>query len=154
MTVRDMVSYQIAQQNNNLRAKSQEGSGHKCGDTPGVDWGIEGMCLNCYGEHANDIVELPDSVTQQIKNAALRSAKDGYGVNDRDDLSSLVKSYIRTVPVDKRLATSRTMQKTWFAEVDRIGQYIHSQDPNWKVWGQKYDLSILDNYQQGIDTTA
>jgi hypothetical protein len=46
------------------------------------------------------------------------------------------------------------MQKTWFAEVDRIGQYIHSQDPNWKAWGQKYDLSILDNYQQGIDTTA
>jgi hypothetical protein len=112
------------------------------------------MCLNCYGEHANDTVDLPESVTQQIKNAALRSAKDGYGVNDRDDLSSLVKSYIRTVPVDKRLATSRTMQRTWFDEVDRIGQYIHSQDPSWKVWGQKYDLGILDNYQQGIDTTA
>ena len=49
------------------------------------------------------------------------------------------------------MAASQTMQKVWQDEVDRIGQYIHSKDPNWTTWGQKFDLSILDDYKQGID---
>lgn len=112
---------------------------------------IEGMCLNCYGEHKNDPVELSDSVVKQVKDAAFASAKDGYGWNDTDYLSPIVKSYIKTVDVDKRLASSTALQKVWKEEVDRIGWYIHSKDPSWTVWGQHFDLSILDGYRQGID---
>lgn len=115
---------------------------------------IEGMCLNCYGEHKNDPVELSDSVVKQVKDAAFASAKDGYGWNDTDYLSPIVKSYIKTVDVDKRLASSTALQKVWKEEVDRIGWYIHSKDPSWTVWGQHFDLSILDGYRQGIDVKA
>ena len=112
----------------------------------------EGMCLNCYGDHKNDPVDLPDSVVQQVKDLALTSAKDHYGWNDTPYFSNFVRSYIPTVKeVDKRLATSTALQKVWRDEVDRIGWYIHSKNPNWTNWGQHFDLSILDDYRQGID---
>ena len=115
---------------------------------------IEGMCLNCYGEHKNDPVELPDSVVQQVKDAALAAAKDDYGWNNADYVGPVVKSYIKTIDVDKRLASSTALYKVYREETDRIGWYIHSQNPNWTNWGQHYDLSILDGYRQGIDVRA
>ena len=155
MTVRQMVTAQYAEQYSRARANAQQGTGHKCGYKFGPAYGIEGMCMTCYGEHAHEIVEVSDSVVQQVKAAALKSAKENYGIRSGpDDLGNIIKSYIQTVDVDKRLASSWTLQQIWFAEVDRIGQYIHSQDPSWTMWGQAYDTSILDNYQQGIDVTA
>ena len=154
MTVRELVTAQYAEQYSRTRANAQQGTGHKCGYKFGPAYGIEGMCMTCYGEHAHEIVEVSDKVVQQVKDAALQSAKDGYGYNDTDYLSRIIRNYIQTVDVDKRLASKYTLQQIWSAEADRIGRYIHSQDPNWTMWGQAYDTSILDNYQQGIDVTA
>ena len=91
---------------------------------------------------------------QQVKDAVFASVKEDYGYNDSHPLSDIIKSYVQTVDVDKRLASSRALNRAWFDEVDRIGQYIHSKDPNWTNWGQKFDLSILDGYKQGIDVKA
>ena len=115
---------------------------------------IEGLCLHCYGDHVNDKVELSDSVVKQIKDAALASAKDGYGWNDTDYIHPIMKNYVVTVEPEKRLAANRAMRQVWKEEVDRIGWYIHSQNPSWTTWGQPFNLSILDGYTQGIDVKA
>lgn len=154
MTVREMVTAQYAERYSSNRANAQQGE-DVCGcERFGDAYGIKGMCMSCYGEHAHEIVEVSDEVVQQVKAAALQSSKDGYGHNDTDYLNSIIRSYIQTVDVDKRLASSWTLTQIWFDEVDRIGQYIHSQDPSWTMWGQAYDTSILDNYQQGVDVKA
>lgn len=154
MTVREMATAQLAERYNSTRANAQQGTGHKCGYKFGPAYGIEGMCMTCYGEHAHEITDVSDEVTKQVKAAALQAAKDGYGVSDTDYINSIIRSYIQTVPVDKRMASAYTLQELWFEEVDRIGWYIHSQDPSWTMWGQAYDTSILDNYQQGVDVKA
>ena len=152
MTVREMVVAQKTQEYHKPTAAEIEAAhqrGHKMAEH------IEGMCLNCYGAHKYDKVELSDSVVQQVKDAAFASAKDGYGWNDTDYLSPIVKSYVKTVDVDKRLASSYSLQKVWREEVDRIGWYIHSKDPSWTVWGQHFDTSILDDYKQSqLDVRA
>lgn len=158
MTVREIVTAQYAEQYSRTRANAQQGEDEcvcKRFAKLGEAYGIEGMCMSCYGEHAREIVEVSDEVTQQIKAAALKCAKENYGIRSGpDDLGDIIKSYIKTVDVDKRLASSWTLQQIWYDEVDRIGWYIHSQDPSWTMWGQAYDTSILDNYQQGFDVTA
>ena len=152
MTVREMVTAQYAERYSRNRASMQDG---ECGCKRfGAAYGIEGMCMTCYGEHAHDAVELSDSVVQQVKAAALQAAKDGYGVSDTDYLGTIIRNYVQTVDVDKRLASKNALQEIWFEEVDRIGWYIHSKDPSWTMWGQAYDTSILGNYQQGIDVKA
>ena len=159
MTVREMVTAQYAERYSRSRANAQQGE-HECAckrfrHLGEAYAGIEGMCMSCYGEHAREIVEVSDEVTQQIKDAALKCAKENYGIRSGpDDLGDIIKNYIRTVDVDRRLASSWTLQQIWYAEVDRIGWYIHSQDPSWTMWGQAYDTSILDNYQQGVDVKA
>ena len=152
MTIREMVIAQKTQEYHRATPAEIEAA-HKRMDKQLQDMGfaIEGMCVNCYGDHENDPVELSASVIQQVKDAALESSKDGYGWNDTDYLSPIVKSYIKTVDVDKRLASSKALQQVWFEECDRIGWYIHSKDPNWTTWGQHFDTSILDDYKQGID---
>ena len=145
MTIRQMAAAQRTQESTVSKTDSATG-GHR--HMPGE---IDGMCLNCYGEHKHDKFDLPDSVSTQLKDPVLKSLKDGYGWNDTDYFSPIVKNYIVTVDPEKRMAASQTMQKVWQDEVDRIGQYIHSKDPNWTTWGQKFDLSILDDYKQGID---
>lgn len=157
MTVREMaVAQRMQEYEKNKPTEAEKEAAHKRIDKQLQDMGyaIEGMCLNCYGAHKHDKVELPDSVVQQVKDAAFASAKDGYGWNDTDYLSPIVKSYVKTVAVDKRLASSYSLEKVWREEVDRIGWYIHSKDPSWTVWGQHFDVSILDDYKQGIDVKA
>ena len=147
MTVRQMaVAQRMQEYNKQTVPATRDGHRHLLG--------LEGMCVNCYGSHKDDPVELSASVVQQVKDAALASAKDNYGWNDTPYLSNIVKSYVPTVAVDERLASSWALQRVWREEVDRIGQYIHSKDPNWTVWGQHFDLSILDDYKQGIDVKA
>ena len=155
MTIRQMAVAQRTQEYHRATPAEIEAAHHRI-EKQAVAMGymIEGMCLHCYGDHKDDPVELSDPVVQQVKDAALASSKDGYGWNDTDYLSPIVKSYIKTVDVDKRLASSTALQKVWKDECDRIGWYIHSQDPSWTVWGQHFDTSILDGYKQGIDVKA
>ena len=157
MTVRQMAVAQRMQEYNATKpTETEKEAAHKRMDKQLQDMGfaIEGMCLHCYGDHKNDEVELSDSVVQQVKDAALASKKDGYGWNSTDYLSPLIKSYIQTIDVDKRLAASTALQQVWKDESDRIGWSIHSQDPNWTTWGQHFDYSNLDGYKQGIDVKA
>ena len=159
MTVREMVTSQLAERYNRSRANAQQGE-HECAckrfrHLGEAYAGIEGLCMNCYGEHAHEITDVSDAVVQQMKDTALRAAKENYGMQSGpNEMAELIKSYVRTLPVDKRMAAKYTLQEIWFAEVDRIGWYIHSQDPSWTMWGQAYDTSILDNYQQGVDVKA
>ena len=153
MTIRQMALVQSIQKSGpgyHTAAEIEEAhrSAHKQAGT------IEGMCVNCYGDHIHDKVELSDSAVQQVKDLVLTSAKDGYGWNDTPYLNDFTRSYVQTVAVDKRLATSRALQQTWREEVNRLGWYIHSKNPNWTSWGQPFNLSILDDYKQGIDVKA
>lgn len=69
-------------------------------------------------------------------------AKDNYGWNDTPYLNNFIRSYIPTVSnVDKRLATSAALTKVWREEVDRIGWYIYSQDPNCISLGDWYGFT-------------
>ena len=159
MTVREMVTAQAAERYSRSRANVQQGE-HECAckrfrHLGEAYAGIEGLCMNCYGEHAHEITDVSNEVVQQIKDAALRAAKENYGMRSGpNEMAEITKSYIRTLPVDKRMAAQNTLRQVWYEELDRIGHYIHSQDPSWTVWGQAYDTSILDNYQQGVDVKA
>ncbi|MBD5148010.1 MAG: hypothetical protein HDT19_04390 [Oscillibacter sp.] len=116
MTVGEMaVAQRMQEYEKSKPTEAEKEAAHKRIDKQLQDMGyaIEGMCLNCYGAHKHDKVELPDSVVQQVKDAAFASAKDGYGWNDTDYLSPIVKSYVKTVAVDKRLASSYSLEKVW-----------------------------------------
>lgn len=48
-------------------------------------------------------------------------------------------------------AAFNTINKVWENKMDRIGGYIKEKDPNWTVWGDRFDVSILDDYKAGLN---
>jgi len=106
-------------------------------------------------------VSLPDETTKRIQELALMDAKNSAGTREdgeanmpvlsQKDRLGLVQGEIRKFAPSKRAAAFNTINKVWENEMDRIGAYIKEKDPDWIAWGDKFDVSILDDYKAGIN---
>lgn len=106
-------------------------------------------------------VSLSDETTKKIQALALEDAKNSAGgqesgetdrpASSRTDRLSLVQDEVQKYAPSKRPAALNTINKVWQSELDRIGEHIREKDPNWAVWGDKFDVSVLDDYKAGIN---
>ena len=109
-------------------------------------------------------VSLSDETTKRIQDLALRDARNSAGTQEggeadaantsalsRKDRFDMIQGEVRKFAPSKRAAAFNTINKVWENEMDRIGAYIKEKDPNWTIWGDKFDASILDDYKAGIN---
>ena len=109
-------------------------------------------------------VSLSDETTKKIQQLALSDAKNSAGVQEDGkteaantsvlswkDRLSMIQEEVQKFAPSKRAAALNTINKVWGNEMDRIGAYIKEKDPNWTIWGDKFDTSILDDYKPGIN---
>lgn len=105
-------------------------------------------------------VSLSDETTKKIQELALMDAKNSIGtVADTSALSqkdrlSMIQEEVQKFAPSKRAAAFNTINKVWENEMDRIGAYIKEKNPDWTTWGDKFDVSILDDYKAGVNVWA
>ena len=142
MTITQMVQSQQRQRIGELVQKQQ--------DKPHINpYGTPGMSLNDAGDYRK-IVPVDKSVVQQVKQIAFNHMKNSYGVSDGEDISKVIRDYTMSLAPEKRLSASWTLNEIFQSEATRLGEFVHQQDPNWN-WGKPFDISILDDYRQGVD---
>lgn len=111
-------------------------------------------------------VNLGDETTKKIQDLALRDAKASAGTQDggetdaaasalsKKDRLDLIQGEVQKFSPSRRAAALNTINKVWQSEMDRIGEHIKQNDPNWTMWGDKFDVGILDDYKAGITVWA
>lgn len=143
MTISQMVQSRQQQRIGELSQK-QQGKPHV------NPYGTPGMSLNEAGDF-RQIVSVDEKVVQQVKQIAFDHMKNGYGVSNGEDISQFIKNYAMSVEPEKRLSASWTLNEIFHGEAERLGRFVQQQNPGWN-WGDAFDTSILDSYQQGIDS--
>lgn len=106
-------------------------------------------------------VSLSDETTKKIQALALEDAKNSAGPQEggeantsalsRADRLSMVQDEVQKFAPSRRAAALNTINKVWQNELDRIGEHIKEKDPNWTVWGDKFDVGVLDDYKAGVN---
>lgn len=109
-------------------------------------------------------VSLSDETTKKIQELALIDAKNSAGTGEnggadmanmsvlsRKDRLSTIQEEVQKYAPSKRAAAFNTINKVWEGELDRIGVYIKEKDPDWTIWGDQFDASILDDYKAGVN---
>lgn len=103
-------------------------------------------------------VSLSDETTKKIQELALEDAKSSAGAREGDapvftraDRMSMIQDEVQKFAPSKRTAALNTINKVWQNELDRIGEHIKEKDPNWTVWGDQFDVGVLDDYKAGIN---
>ena len=106
-------------------------------------------------------VTLSDETTKRIQALALTDAKNSAGAQgdggtntsalSQGDRISAIREEVQKYAPSKRAAAFNTINKVWENELDRIGAYIKEKDPDWTMWGDKFDAGILDDYKAGIN---
>lgn len=105
-------------------------------------------------------VNLSDETTKKIQELALMDAKNSAGAQEDGKTGSvlsqterldMIRDEVQKFAPSKRAAAFNTINKVWNNEMDRIGEYIKEKDPNWTMWGDKFDASILNDYKAGIN---
>lgn len=145
MTVTQMVRNQRQQRIGELA----QGAGSKPHVNP---YGVPGMSLNDAGDYRKT-VPVDEEVVRQVKQLAFDHMKKGYGVSDGEDISAVIRNYTLSLSPEERLSASWTLNEVFHSEAARLGEFVHRQDPSWD-WGKPFDVSILDGYRQGVDTTV
>ena len=143
MTITQIVQNQQHQRISEISQKTQ-GKAHV------NPYGTPGMSLNDASDYRK-IVPVDEGVVQQVKQIAFNHMKNSYGVSDGEDISKVIRDYTMTLAPEKRLSASWTLNEIFHSEATRLGEFVHQHDPSWD-WGKPFDTSILDDYQQGIDT--
>ena len=139
MTITQMVQRQQQQRSGQLA--QQQGKAHV------NPYGTPGMSLNDAGDYQK-MVPVDEGVVRQVKQIAFDHMKNGYGVSDGEDISKVIRDYAMSLPPEKRLSASWTLNEIFHSEAARLGEYVHQQDPGWD-WGKPFDTSILDGCRQG-----
>ncbi|MCM1148591.1 MAG: hypothetical protein NC319_00690 [Butyricicoccus sp.] len=108
-------------------------------------------------------VTLSDETTKKIQELALSDAKNSAGAQEggetdaaasalsKKDRLDMIQGEVQRFAPSRRAAALNTINKVWESELDRIGEHIKGRDPNWTMWGDKFDVSILDDYKAGIN---
>ena len=143
MTITELVKSQQQQRIGEL-SRQRQGKPHV------NPYGTPGMSLN-DAEGWRNIVPVDEGVARQVKQIAFDHMKNGYGVSDGEDISKVIRDYAMSLPPEKRLSASWTLNEIFHDEAARLGEFVHRHDPDWD-WGKPFDTGILDGYQQGVDT--
>lgn len=109
-------------------------------------------------------VSLSDETTKKIQELALEDAKNSAGAreggetdpantsaNSRKDRLSMIQEEVQKFAPSKRAAAFNTINKVWENELERIGAHIKEKDPTWTIWGDKFDVGVLDDYKAGVN---
>lgn len=106
-------------------------------------------------------VSLSDETTKKIQELALRDAKNSAGAQEsgeantsalsKKDRLDIIQEEVQKFAPAKRAAAFNTINRVWENELERIGSYIKEKDPDWTIWGDKFDVSILDDYKPGVN---
>lgn len=70
-----------------------------------------------------------------------------------DELANIVISYYSQIPVEDRVHAVRTLDNIRREEAYCLVGFVQLKIPGWQE-GQAFDISILKDYKQGIDTHA
>jgi len=109
-------------------------------------------CMNVTGMKASDFKDVPVSkeVETQVKDIAFQHMKRNYGMTDpnRSDLADAIKAYISKIPEQDRVHAARAVTRIHREEAIKLEGFVKSRVPGWQ-YGQAFDTSILDEYQQG-----
>ncbi len=113
--------------------------------------------LDITGMTAADrkIVSVSKEAEQTVRDMALEDMKKYYGMSgpDGNNLGNFIKSYYKQIPPSDRANASWTLQQMHREEVYRLYDFVRSRIPGWEI-GQKFDTSILEEYQRGVDVKA
>ena len=142
MTITEMVQNQQQQRGREL-AQKQSGKPHV------NPYGTPGMSLNNAGDFRKTVA-VDENVVQQVKQIAFDHMKNGYGMSNGEDISQVIKNYVLSIEPEQRLSASWTLNEIFHKEAVRLGDFVQQQNPGWN-WGEAFDTSILDNYQQGFN---
>lgn len=112
----------------------------------------EGMDITGRTDHRR-IIPVDEEIVNKIKSLAFDDMVKNGGMSDGEEESQIIKSYIMTLPPEKRAAAGWTLNQISLQEADRLGEYIHQRDPSWN-WGMPVKPGILDYYQSGTDVFA
>lgn len=109
-------------------------------------------------------VSLSDETTKKIQELALSDAKNSAGAQEsgkadaantsalsQKNRLSMIQEEVQKFAPSKRAAAFNTINRVWENELERIGAYIKEKDSDWTVWGDKFDISILDDYEAGVN---
>ena len=101
------------------------------------------------------IVPVSKEAEQTVRDMALEDMKKYYSMSgpDGNNLGNFIKSYYKQIPPSDRANASWTLQQMHRDEAYRLCDFVRSRIPGWEI-GQKFDTSILDEYQQGVDVKA
>ncbi len=97
---------------------------------------------------------ISEEATADMQKLALQDAISSVGntsASEQLNRMTVIQDHLDNVAPSKRAAALNSMNKVWESELDRIGEYIKEQDPNWKNWGDQFDVKILDGYQPGLN---
>lgn len=150
MTITEMARFM--QQNNkaqNLQSTPQLSNGSL--PPPGHinPYCPEGMDITGRTDHRR-IIPVDEEIVNKIKSLAFDDMVKNGGMSDGEEESQIIKSYIMTLPPEKRAAAGWTLNQISLQEADRLGEYVHQRDPSWN-WGMQVKPGILDDYKPGTD---
>ena len=153
MTITEMARFM--QQNNkaqNLQSTPQLPNGSLPPPGHVNPYCPEGMDITGRTDHRR-IIPVDEEIVNKIKSLAFDDMVKNGGMSDGEEESQIIKSYIMTLPPEKRAAASWTLNQISLQETDRLGEYVHQRDPSWN-WGMQVKPGILDNYKPGTDILA
>lgn len=120
--------------------------------------------LQAVAENAvsrSQTVPLSDETTKKIQELALADAKNSAGTQEGGEANTpsftgtdrldMIQDEVQKFAPSRRAAALNTINRVWQSELDRIGEHIREKDPNWTVWGDQFDVSVLDDYKAGIN---
>ena len=118
-------------------------------DTPDDGLDITGMTASDF-----HIIPVSKEAEQAMKDIAFDHMKRYYGMSGTgNELGDTIRSYYQQIPPSDRANASRTLQQIHREEAYRLCDFVRSRIPGWQI-GQRFDTSILDEYQQGVDVKA
>ncbi len=153
MTITEMARFM--QQNNkaqNLQSTPQLPNGSLPPPGHVNPYCPEGMDITGRTDHRR-IIPVDEEIVNKIKSLAFDDMVKNGGMSDGEEESQIIKSYIMTLPPEKRAAAGWTLNQISLQEADRLGEYVHQRDPSWN-WGMQVKPGILDNYKPGTDILA
>ena len=150
MTITEMARFM--QQNNkaqNLQSTPQLPNGSLPPPGHVNPYCPEGMDITGRTDHRR-IIPVDEEIVNKIKSLAFDDMVKNGGMSDGEEESQIIKSYIMTLPPEKRAAAGWTLNQISLQEADRLGEYVHQRDPSWNC-GKPVKPGILDDYKSGMN---
>lgn len=107
-------------------------------------YGIDGMLLDGDDSY-KVIVPLSADIKENLAMLIRISYLENRGFSDGEDESKLIRDYLLTQPIEKRLSVSYTLNELCFDISNQYSSKIAETYPNW-IYDTIYDSSILDDF--------